>query len=162
MKSSVELREIIDPILRERDLFLVDLMVSTGNAIEVYIDSMQGVSVQECVMVSRALERKLDRGSEDFSLTVYSAGIGFPFKVPLQFEKNVGKGVEVKCSDGGRIEGTLVAYSEAGVTIAVEESIPAEKKGKKVKINVDKEIPFSCIKEVRDVVDINKKTSTHG
>ncbi|MDR1274435.1 MAG: ribosome assembly cofactor RimP [Odoribacteraceae bacterium] len=155
MKSSVEIKEIIAPILQENDLFLVDLTISSNNVIEVYIDSMQGVSVRNCMTVSRALEAKLDRESEDFTLTVYSAGIGFPFKVPRQYEKNVGKEVEVKFSDGKKLRGTLLAYSGDGVTVGYEESVPVEgKKGKKEKVNVEKEIPLANIKEVKDIVTI--------
>ncbi|MDR2131429.1 MAG: ribosome assembly cofactor RimP [Odoribacteraceae bacterium] len=155
MKSTTEIRNIIAPILLEKDLFLVDVTASTDNVIEVYIDSMRGVSVKECMTVNRALEAQLDRESTDFSLTVYSAGIGFPFKVPQQYEKNVGKSVVVKLSDGQKIEGTLLAHSASGITIAHEEKGPAAKK--RERITVEKEIPFTDIKEVRDVVTINKK-----
>jgi ribosome maturation factor RimP len=155
MKSKAEIKEIIAPILQEHDLFLVDLTVSPDNAIEVYIDSMQGVSVRHCMTVTRALEAKLDRESGDFALTVYSAGIGFPFKVPRQYEKNVGKSVEVKLSNGQKLQGTLLLYSETGITLLCEESVPVEgKKKKKEIINVEKEIPFTGIKEVKDVVKI--------
>ncbi|MDR2414411.1 MAG: ribosome assembly cofactor RimP [Odoribacteraceae bacterium] len=154
MKSNVEIKEIIASILQETNLFLVELTVSPDNVIEVCVDSMQGVSVQECMSVSRALESRLDRETGDFSLTVYSAGIGFPFKVPRQFEKNTGKRVEVKLSDGKKLEGTLLAYSETGIVIAYEESVAVEGKKKKEKINTEKEIPFARIKEVKDVVEI--------
>ncbi|MDR0765654.1 MAG: ribosome assembly cofactor RimP [Odoribacteraceae bacterium] len=152
MKSNAEIRQIIAPVLQENKLFLVDLTISDDNTIELCVDSMQGVSVKECMIVSRTLEAKLDKESEDFSLTVYSAGIGYPFKMPQQFEKNVGKHVEVKLSSGKKLEGTLLAHSETGITIACEESVPVEGKKKKEKINIEREIPFTSIKEVKDVV----------
>lgn len=154
MKSNAEIQEIIAPILQENNLFLVDVTVSTDNAVEVCVDSMQGVSVKECMTVSRTLEARLDRENEDFSLTVYSAGIGFPFKVPQQFEKNMGKRVEVKLSDGKKMEGTLLAHSESGITIAREESVAVEGKKKKEKVIKNIEVSFADIKEVKDIVKI--------
>jgi ribosome maturation factor RimP len=155
MRSYAEIKDLIAPILQENELFLVDLTISSNNVIEVYIDSMQGVSVRYCMTVSRALEAKLDRESEDFTLTVYSAGIGFPFKVPQQYEKNVGKEVDVKFSDGKKLRGVLLSYSGDSIKIGYEESVPVEgKKGKKEKISMEKEISLGDVKDVRDVVKI--------
>ena len=104
MKSKREIQEIIESILEEGDLFLVDLIVSSENTIEVYIDSLQGVNVGTCRQICKKLEAQLDRETEDFALTVSSAGIGYPFKVPKQYEKNLNKEVEVKLQTGGKIQ----------------------------------------------------------
>jgi ribosome maturation factor RimP len=155
MKSMAEISECLDPILQEHGLFLVEVKVSTSNVIEIFIDSMQGVNVRTCITVSRALEAKLDRESEDFTLTVCSAGIGFPFKVPQQYEKNVGKEVVVKGTDGKKTRGMLLAYTGSEITIAYEESVPVEgKKKKKEMVRVEKMFPLAEVKEVRDVVKI--------
>lgn len=87
MKSTEEIKDIIETILQGTDLFLVDLKVSPDNSIEVYIDSLKGINVDSCVTLSKQLDAKLDRDTEDFELTVSSAGIGYPFKVTQQYEK---------------------------------------------------------------------------
>ena len=44
MKSTEEIKDIIETILQGTDLFLVDLKVSPDNSIEVYIDSLKGIN----------------------------------------------------------------------------------------------------------------------
>ena len=119
MKSVAEIKEIMDTILQGTDLFLVDLSVAADNSIEVEIDAPNGVNVDTCREVSRKLEERLDRETEDFALTVCSAGIGYPFKVPQQYEKNIGNTVEVKLANGQKLEGTLKAHTENGITVEV-------------------------------------------
>ena len=53
MKSTEEIKDIIETILQGTDLFLVDLKVSPDNSIEVYIDSLNGINVDSCVTLSK-------------------------------------------------------------------------------------------------------------
>ena len=152
MKSVAEIKEIMDTILQGTDLFLVDLSVAADNSIEVEIDAPKGVNVDTCREVSRKLEERLDRETEDFALTVCSAGIGYPFKVPQQYEKNIGNTVEVKLANGQKLEGTLKAHTENGITVEVEEKVAAEGKRKKTTVKTENDIQFSEIKEVKDIV----------
>ena len=152
MKSKREIKEIIESILEGSELFLVDLTVSTEGTIEVYIDSLEGVNVGTCRQVCKKLDAQLDRETEDFALTVSSAGIGYPFKVPKQYEKNLNKEVEVKLQTGGKIQGILKSYSDAGITLECEEKVAVEGKKKKSIVKMDKDIPFTDIKEVKDIV----------
>ena len=152
MKSVAEIKEIMDTILQGTHLFLVDLSVAADNSIEVEIDAPKGVNVDTCREVSRKLEERLDRETEDFALTVCSAGIGYPFKVPQQYEKNIGNTVEVKLANGQKLEGTLKAHTENGITVEVEEKVAAEGKRKKTTVKTEKDIQFSEIKEVKDIV----------
>ena len=152
MKSTREIKEIIESILEGSELFLVDLTVSTEGTIEVYIDSLQGVNVGTCRQVCKKLEAQLDRETEDFALTVSSAGIGYPFKVSKQYEKNLNKEVEVKLQAGGKIQGILKSYSDAGIVLECEEKVILEGQKKKSIVKIDKDIPFTNIKEVKDIV----------
>ena len=72
--------QTIEAIAREHlqgtGLTLVEATVSQDNDIEVIITREGGgVSIDDCVALSRCIESKLDRDKEDFSLTVGSAGI---------------------------------------------------------------------------------------
>src|SRR5690554_3893892 len=60
--------------------YLVDVRVEGGNAITIEIDNDEGVDIDDCAALSRHLESKLDRDTEDFELTVTSAGLTSPFK----------------------------------------------------------------------------------
>ena len=62
--------------LQGTELTLVEVTVSPDNDIEVIITREGGgVSIDDCVALSRYIESKLDRDKEDFSLMVGSAGI---------------------------------------------------------------------------------------
>jgi len=89
-------------------IFLVKLTVSSGNEINVLLDSDSGLTLADCKTVSRAIEFNLDREEEDFSLTVASAGIGEPL-VLRQYKKNVGRKVKVTLNEGEIIEAKMVA-----------------------------------------------------
>ena len=90
----MKISEIIDAISDEivaRGLYIVDVTVSKDNDVEVTIESEEGkVELEDCVAISRFFETKFDRETEDYSLTVTSAGLDQPFKVLKQFEKAVG------------------------------------------------------------------------
>lgn len=98
------------------DIFLVKLTVSSGNEINVLLDSDSGLTLADCKTVSRAIEFNLDREEEDFSLTVASAGIGEPL-VLRQYKKNVGRKVTVTLSEGEIIEAKMVAANDQVVQL---------------------------------------------
>ena len=66
---------IVQEFLEKTDLSLVEVSVSEDNDIEVTITREAGVSIDDCVALSRHIESRLDRDKEDFSLMVGSAGI---------------------------------------------------------------------------------------
>ena len=69
------LKAIVKEYLEGTDLSLVEITVSEDNDIEVIVTRESGVSIDDCVALSRHIESRLDRDKEDFSLTVGSAGI---------------------------------------------------------------------------------------
>ncbi|MPT34683.1 MAG: ribosome assembly cofactor RimP, partial [Flavobacterium sp.] len=55
-------------------LFLIDLTITDTYKIIVTLDGDNGVSLQDCIDISRAIEHNLDREEQDFLLEVASAG----------------------------------------------------------------------------------------
>ena len=109
-----------ESFLEGGSLFLVMVKVSSDNRIEVFIDGDEGVIIQDCIDLSRKLEACLDREQEDFELSVLSWGLGEPLKMKRQFEKNIGKNVEVVCADGRKLDGKLSEVKEKGFVIELE------------------------------------------
>jgi len=72
-KQTIE--ALVQEYLQGSDLTLVEVTVSEENDIEVIVTRESGVSIDDCVALSRHIESKLDRDKEDFSLMVGSAGI---------------------------------------------------------------------------------------
>lgn len=125
---------IIDAINDEivaRGCYIVDVTVSRDNDVEVTIESEEGiVELDDCVAVSRFFETCFNREEEDYSLTVTSAGLDQPFKVLKQFQKAVGKKVEVLLKGGRKMVAVLEAADEDSVTLrySVKEAVEGKKK----------------------------------
>ncbi len=123
------------------DLFLIDLTVSGANHIKVIIDGDKGVTVDDCIFISRAIENNLDREDEDFSLEVASAGATEPMTKIRQYKKNLGRTLEVKTNDNPKIEGELFDVDDNEITLKwkVREPKPVGKG----KITVEKQVKFA-------------------
>lgn len=147
-----DIKTIAESVLEARNLFLVDLKLSKDNTIELFIDSLNGVNIQTCIEISREIESHLDREKEDFELTVSSAGIGYPFKVNGQFQKNLDKAVEIKFKDNTRLEGLLKSFNDESVTLELEEKKLVEGSKKKQLVRTEKTIQREEIREIRDVI----------
>lgn len=120
------LTEFIEKKLEGTDLFLVDVEVSPANEIRVEIDSDTGVDIDRCVELTRDIEQEFDRDTEDYELEVGSAGLTSPFKVKRQYEKNIGREVEVLSADGKKYKGLLRQVGPDSFTIVCEEKVKPE------------------------------------
>jgi ribosome maturation factor RimP len=114
------LKETVEQLIAEgiegTEIFVVKLTVSSGNDINVLLDSDSGLSLADCRTVSRAIEFNLDREDEDFSLTVASAGIGEPL-VLRQYVKNIGRKVAVTLNEGELIEAKMIAANDQNIEL---------------------------------------------
>ena len=117
--------ELLHKALEERpSLFLIDLSISEANKIMVTLDGDNGVNLQDCIDVSRAIEHNLDREEQDFSLEVASAGATTPLKNVRQYKKNIGRTLKVRTAEG---------ETEAPLTEANDEFIVLEWKAREPK-----------------------------
>ncbi len=98
-------------------LFLVDTKVLPGNRIEVFIDGDNGLGINDCVELSRHIEKNLNRDVEDFSLEVSSPGATIPLKLSRQYIKHIGRDLELKLIDGTLITGTLNEVGKDGLVL---------------------------------------------
>lgn len=138
---------------RDNGLFIVELTISSRNVIRLELDKHEGgVTVEDCVSVSRNIEHNLDRESQDFELHVSSAGLDKPLRVHAQYVKNVGRGVEVQLKSGEQIEGELTEVKEESIVVSWEEKREIEGKKKKETVEVQRELPFTDIVEARIVI----------
>lgn len=148
----MEFRKNIETLLNDflqtrEDLFLIDLKFSAGDDITVILDGDNGVSVQDCLDASRAIEFNMDREEHDFSLQVMSAGLSEPLSIPRQFRKNIGREIEVLLTDSSEIEGELAKVDEEKVTLVLRYRKPKEVGKGKVDVEEEREIPYSDIKK---------------
>ncbi len=141
MITAESITELIAQHLEGSDIFLVEVAVRPGNAIRVHVDKPEGISIDECVKISRFLNERLDRDVEDYSLEVSSPGLSGTFKVKQQYEKNLGRNIEVLYSDGIKVKGKLESVSDNGITLKVNGD--------------DEEIRFDEIKTAKAIISFN-------
>jgi ribosome maturation factor RimP len=148
-------QEFIEKLVAEAltdEFFIIQVSVTKGNQIEVIIDGDNGVTISKCVEVSRHIEQNIDRETNDFDLSVYSAGLGNPFKVYRQYLKNIGKEVEVKIGGENAIAGTISNVDENGFDLESKMLVKEEGKKKKVEVVKTIRILFSDQPEVRNSI----------
>jgi len=152
MMSASHIREIAEKKVTENKSFLVDVTVSASNKIKVTIDNFEGLAIDECVNMSRWIESQLDRDTEDFELEVSSPGLDQPFKVIRQYQKNIGKEVDVKFIDGQKMEGKLISANENEIELELKSKEKVQgQKGKQTIIRKTI-VPFEKIKETRIII----------
>ena len=116
------------------DTFLVEVKMTPGNQITVLLDADNGITIEKCTAVNKALYKYLEESGlfEDgnFSLEVSSPGIDKPLKLHRQYTKNIGRKVEVELLDGTKLEGTLTHVNDEDIIIEEKSG-----KGKKITMN---------------------------
>ena len=149
--------EIIDAIGTEivaRGFFLVDISVNKDNDVTITIEKEAGiVELDDCVSLSRFFETKFDRESEDYSLTVSSAGLDQPFKVLKQFQKAVGTKVEVLLKGGKKMVATMTEADEEGITLNYTAKEAVEGKKKKEFVEHNDRFTMEQVNSVRPFIE---------
>lgn len=142
--------DLLQSALEERqDLFLIDFTVSGDNAIKIVIDGDNGVLVEDCMFISRAIEHNIDRDEHDFSLEVLSSGAATPLVLPRQYHKHVGRNLEVKTLDGENLEGELTEVNDKGVVLSWKAREPKPVGKGKVTVTKTATVAFDNIKEAK-------------
>ncbi len=133
------------------DLFEVDTVVSPRNVIRVFIDAETGVSIEDCVPVSRHIEGGLDRDKEDFEIEVSSAGLDRPLKKARQYRKNIGRRLKLVDRENNTWKGTIVSADDEGLTLHCDAPKGRRKKAAapEAEENPDRYFAYAQVKEAR-------------
>lgn len=121
--------ELITPILTRMNFELVDVeYVKEGGVwyLRAYIDKEGGITVNDCEAVAREMNDILDREDyveESYVFEVSSPGLLRPLKKEKDFERSLGKKVEIRTYRAINREkefyGILLGYDEN--TVAIEQ-----------------------------------------
>lgn len=145
MINAQDIRQWVESHLAEDGGFLVDVHVSDGADIRVLVDAPEGMPISRCVAISRMIEDELDRDQYDFSLQVSTPGLDQPLKIRPQYDKNVGREVAVQQHDGHKVEGTLTAVTDAGITVEHTEKRRIEGRKAKEWVTEQHELSWDAI-----------------
>ncbi|WP_298532686.1 ribosome assembly cofactor RimP [uncultured Algibacter sp.] len=144
--------ELLETALTERsDLFLIDFSINPENHIKVIIDGDNGVLVEDCMFISRAIEHNLDREEEDFSLEVMSAGAAAPMVHKRQYQKNLKRTLKVRTSSE-EIEGTLTEATDDNIKLEWKVREPKPVGKGKVTVKKEANIPYENIVEAKVMI----------
>lgn len=146
------LQEVLE---EESSLFLISKEIQAGNKIVIVIDGDNGVTLSDCMKVSRHIEHNLDREEEDFSLEVLSSGISEGITHIRQYKKNVGRKLEVILADNNKVTGTLVEADDEKVKLQWKAREPKPIGKGKVTVQKEQEIPYKDIVKAKVMVTFN-------
>ncbi len=145
--------ELAERHIEGTELFVVACSVSPAGDIELLIDSDTSVSIDACAELNRALEAELDRDSEDFSLTVASAGIGSELRTMRQYRKLVGSSIEVLLTSSEKILACLDAVDDEGITLSYDEKQSVEGKKRKQTVHVTRRYTWNDVRYAKEWLD---------
>ncbi len=122
--------QLLQPILSEKQFELVDVeyVKEAGDwYLRVYIDKPGGITIDDCEEVSRALSDLLDAAdfiSDAYILEVSSPGLTRPLKKDKDYDRNIGKLIELRLYQSvdrkKEMTATLVSYDKDTVTVSDE------------------------------------------
>ena len=122
---STHLRDQIDNLVTARGAVVIDV-VARGEArapvFEIFVDTLEGVTLDLCRDINRDVQELLDREFEGarYRLEVSSPGSDRSLKFPWQYRKHIGRTLELTVvTEGSRttLTGRLQGFSDAGVTV---------------------------------------------
>lgn len=148
------IKNIVDTALAETSMFLVDVSINPGNVIIVEVDDDEGVSIDDCVKLSKTIESNLDREAEDFELEVGSAGLTSPLKIPRQYKKYEGSEVEVLLTKGIKLKGLLASSDDEGFVLVTEKMVKPEGAKRKVAVQEEHRFSYSDVKYTKYIISL--------
>lgn len=144
-----KVKKLLEEALAENEaLFLINLTFLPSNKIQVVVDGDTGVSLNECIRISRKIEHNLDREEEDFALEVTSPDIAEPLKVKRQYLKNLNRILKVKTQEEN-FEGTLSEVKENNIVLNWKAREPKPIGKGKVTVEKVAEVAFDDIIEAK-------------
>ena len=146
-KPVEEIKTFLNDIAIPMGIEIVDVEIN-GENLTVFIETEAGVDLDTCERFHNAIMEPIDELDPSFgaayTLNVSTPGLDRPFKTVRDFERNLGKEVEIKLYaplKGKKfLEGVLTAFDEHSVTVLIGN---AEEKINKTKIaKINKAIKF--------------------
>jgi ribosome maturation factor RimP len=148
MSFKETVKVLLDEALSQKpSMFLIDLVVTEDNKISITLDDDNGVVLQDCMVVSRAIEHELDKDALEYSIDVASAGVSTPLKFIRQYKKNVGRNIKVTTNELDKIEAKLIEADDKKITLEWQSREPKKVGKGKETVNNKKEIAYAEIKE---------------
>ncbi len=144
VKPINELKDFLEKISLPMGVEIVDIEWNDKtSALTVYIETESGVDLDTCEKFHNAIMEPIDEFDptydKPYTLNVSSPGLDRPFKTPRDFERNVGREVEVKLFAPYKgkklIEGVLTSFDDNTVSVKTSAEEIKFSRNKIAKIN---------------------------
>jgi ribosome maturation factor RimP len=147
MEITEKIKELAQRHLPDPAHFIVDVVLSKHKPfkVTVILDGDNGITIDNCSDLSRALSEELDKVDfllDHYTLEVGTPGLDQPLKLKRQYVKNIGRTLKVKKKDKTIAQGLLTSVSDDAVVLEAE--IKTKAKGKEM---MKTEIPFNEIEK---------------
>ncbi|MGW1736688.1 ribosome maturation factor RimP [Streptomyces sp. NPDC001999] len=157
--QSERLRGLLEPLVSAKELDLEEIEVSRAGrrrVLRIIVDSDEGVELDACAELSRAISEKLDEtdamGEDEYVLEVSSPGADRPLTEHRHYVRATGRLVKLQLTTEGAA-GELVAR-----IIAVDDDgLDLEVPGVKGRRPTSRRIAFDEIAKARVEIEFNRK-----
>ena len=144
-------KQLVEEKLDDK-MFLVEIAVNERNVINVFVDSYDGLTIEQCINISRHIEHSFDREEEDFELQVSSPGLSEKFKVKQQFFKYTGRAIDVVTTSGIEMEGNILSANDEGIILETSAREIVEGSKKKQLVVKQHHLKYDEIKSAKAVI----------
>ena len=133
MTTSSKVKEALEPIVSNLGYELVEVDYSKkvdGYNMTIFIDSPNGITLEDCEKVHRAIDAPLDELDPTegaYTLNVSSCGLDWPLKTDRDFQRNIGLVIDVNLftpiERKKSFSGTLVGFDKSNIIIKDQSEI---------------------------------------
>jgi len=152
------LRGLLEPLADARGLDLEDVEVTPAGkrrVLRVVVDSDDGVQLDECADLSRAVSEVLDEtdvmGGSPYVLEVTSPGAERPLTELRHYRRAVGRLIRAQLRQGGELVARLLAVDDEGLDVEVP--------GVKGRKPTERRLTFDEIAKARVEIEFNPKAA---
>lgn len=154
--QSDRLRALIDPLVGAKELDLEEIEVSKAGrrrVLRVIVDSEDGVELDTCAELSRAISETLDEtdamGEGEYVLEVSSPGADRPLTEHRHYVRAIGRLAKLGLNDGDELVARILAVDDEGLDLEVP--------GVKGRKPTSRRVAFDEIAKARVEIEFNRK-----
>ncbi|TXS57178.1 ribosome maturation factor RimP [Streptomyces sp. t39] len=154
--QSERLRGLLEPLVSAADLDLEEIEVSRAGrrrTLRIIVDSDDGVELDACADLSRAISQKLDEtdamGEDEYVLEVTSPGADRPLTQHRHYVRAAGRLVRLQLHEGGELVARILTVDDEGLDLEVP--------GVKGRKPTARRVAFDEIAKARVEIEFNRK-----
>jgi ribosome maturation factor RimP len=147
-------KQLVERHLEGTTHFLVAVELRPGNKLVVEVDNDRAITLNELAALNKSVREDMGPEADDYEMQFSSPGMGRPFKVERQYEKHMGRLVDVLLNDGRTLNGRLANYDKNTLGLRIQH--PSKVKGRLPKLDEEvTTIPLAEIKSTQATITFN-------